>query len=376
MIVYLTFGDQPSGIYRSQVEDFVLFQRAISGEKVRLVAFISGRNFFANRKIIRSNVGDAIVVPMFPKLSNWKRNRWLLYLILRVLKPRQAYGRGVFATLLLLKSKRLRLVDKVVYDGRGAISAEWHEYKVVKDSNLINNISKWEFEAVNFSDKQIAVSTKLIEYWKSEYRFHPKHTFVVPCTLDRSFTETDFSEDVVAKSRKALGVDKNNVVLVYSGSIAGWQSINVLFDFLTKLMGGQKNIVLLFLGKEIEEIQSLSVKFKDRVRNFKVKPHEVNFYLKGCDYGLLVRENSLTNQVASPVKFAEYLSCGLKVIMSKGIGDYSEMLIENDIGFFYDDLPLELERLRYFEKKDTRSYALSRFKKEEYRGVYNKINEV
>ncbi len=55
-------------------------------------------------------------------------------------------------------------------------------------------------------------------------------------------------------------------------------------------------------------------------------------YYRLCDYGLLLREKSITNKVASPVKFAEYLYAGLRVLISPEIGDYSEMVSYYNLG--------------------------------------------
>ena len=47
---------------------------------------------------------------------------------------------------------------------------------------------------------------------------------------------------------------------------------------------------------------------------------------------MLIRENTVTNQVASPTKFAEYLACGLPVIISDNLGDYSVFVETNGCG--------------------------------------------
>jgi glycosyltransferase involved in cell wall biosynthesis len=51
-----------------------------------------------------------------------------------------------------------------------------------------------------------------------------------------------------------------------------------------------------------------------------------------ADYGLLLREPTITNRVAAPVKFAEYLACGLPVICSECIGDYPDFLKAHGAG--------------------------------------------
>ena len=56
-MIYLTYNDLPSGIYYSQVTDVVNYLNSIqTKEKVRLVAFISIRGFFTNRKKIKDKL--------------------------------------------------------------------------------------------------------------------------------------------------------------------------------------------------------------------------------------------------------------------------------------------------------------------------------
>ena len=42
------------------------------------------------------------------------------------------------------------------------------------------------------------------------------------------------------------------------------------------------------------------------------------------------------NQVASPTKFAEYLMCGLPIVISPNVGDFSELVTERSWGFEYE----------------------------------------
>jgi glycosyltransferase involved in cell wall biosynthesis len=57
-----------------------------------------------------------------------------------------------------------------------------------------------------------------------------------------------------------------------------------------------------------------------------------------ADYGILIRPNSITNSVASPVKFAEYLASGLQVLISDGIGDFSEFVVREKIGYLINNV--------------------------------------
>jgi hypothetical protein len=59
---------------------------------------------------------------------------------------------------------------------------------------------------------------------------------------------------------------------------------------------------------------------------------EVAALMSSADYGLLLREQSFTNRVAAPTKFAEYLAAGLKIIISENLGDYSKLVLDLELG--------------------------------------------
>jgi glycosyltransferase involved in cell wall biosynthesis len=41
--------------------------------------------------------------------------------------------------------------------------------------------------------------------------------------------------------------------------------------------------------------------------------------------------------VSSPVKIAEYLGCGLPVILTHGIGEYSNLILNSNLGLVLDE---------------------------------------
>lgn len=87
---------------------------------------------------------------------------------------------------------------------------------------------------------------------------------------------------------------------------------------------------MLFLSQSNDDIKKLVEKFPDQIICKHLKSADVPYYLIVGDYGLLIREETITNKVSSPVKFAEYLACGLKVIISNNLGDYSEIIDNNN----------------------------------------------
>src|SRR5207249_3408785 len=159
--------------------------------------------------------------------------------------------------------------------------------------------------------------------WKEQYSFSPKKYALIPCTLNTIFAEQFPSGDTILSLRNSLGFSPSDIILVYSGSSAGWQSFDLVDDFLFKSMSENEKIKLLFLSDEKPTNSKTFDAFENRIIKRWVRPNEVRDLLLCADYGLLIREKSVTNQVASPVKFAEYLACGLQIIISEGIGDFT-----------------------------------------------------
>ncbi len=332
-MIYLTYNDQPSGVYTSQVCDVCRFMNSELNAGLRLIAFISLHDFASNRKKIRTDFPGAWVLPAVPKAKYWRFSALVFALICFLTGERTIIARNIIATQLALFAKMLKLAHVICLDGRGAIAAEWNEYQVVPDESMKRAIAGQEQKAVLNSDFRIAVSSKLIDHWRKTYGYQSDRHVVIPCTLGLGIKPGLPSEAEIEAYRKAQGFSSDDVVLVYSGSTAGWQSFVVLADILGKVLSSDKRYKLLFLAGEDESIRKMKASFPEQVSSKWVKHSEVQQTLLACDYGILYRENSVTNQVASPTKFAEYLSAGLPVIISDHLGDYSDFVRREKCGY-------------------------------------------
>ena len=369
MKIYLTYNDTPSGIFSSQVLDLVNFFNSEFDDTVKLVSYISIRGFFENRKLIKNELPDSIVIPMFPGVVNWRMNIFSFRLICFLLKPNAIIGRSVIATQIALKQRKR---VKIIYDGRGAITEECHEYNVITDRGMLNEVESLEKECVLKSDFRMAVSNKLVDLWKDKYSYYENMHAVIPCTLNSLFESTTINNEIIYKRRKELGYIKEDIVFVYSGSLAGWQSINLMIELIKTVLQKSTSHKILFLSDLSQEIKFLHIEFPNQVQCLKLNPIDLPHYLIACDYGILIREKSVTNQVASPVKFAEYLACGLPVIISNELGDYSEFVKLNECGFILTEFKTDnLKGL--FLKEKIQKISFENFSKKNYIEVYEKL---
>jgi hypothetical protein len=290
-------------------------------------------------------------------------------------------GRGVKATYLLNIIARFGIIKSVIYDGRGAHAAETKEYfknKYNMSEVKINREIEYERKAITESNYRIAVSKELVSYWRREYNYLGENHVVIPCTLNKTFLEKYPTPKQITSKRNELGYNEDDVVLAFVGSVAGWQSFHLLDKFFCEVLRKQKNLKILMFSKiTLEKLQSYQ-QFPDRIQKKWVKVEEVYLSLSICDYGILFRENTITNKVSSPVKFAEYLASGLKVLITENIGDYSSMVFNENLGLVISNSDeylhqKDFRKTTYIEKSSLNNFAQKYFKKvtfnEEYRQV-------
>jgi hypothetical protein len=346
VIYYITCNDVPNGIFQSQVIDVVKTLTELTGEDVRLVSFIPRNGFIKNKQEILKELPNAKVYPILFGLLKWKKLKGLLKLVTK--RKSSAICRGPLATELALG-----LFEKVVYDGRAAVKSEIEEFDVTGNKYLDSGFIVAEKNAILKSDFRIAVSNKLVEYWRSNFKYESDEHVIIPCTLSskHSLTITYIEKTPIIK-------------IVYSGGVGGWQSFDLITTFLSELMSKQDNVHALFLTKPHDRIDNMISTYPDRCESKWIEHEAVFSELEKCDFGLLIRDENGTNAVASPVKFAEYLNAGLKVIISNNLGDFTEFVQENDCGEVISDEKLELSAVSFDEKSRMNQLAQDSFSKE------------
>ncbi len=362
-MIYITFGDKYGGIYRSQVIDTISHLNTLFKIKIRLISFVPYTIWSEQKKIIKREYPKTHVFPMIPSRNHWWPLSSLFLLPFLVNRP-ICIGRGVISANIILFWKKIGLVKRYVYDGRGAIWAEHKEYLSKDNPALINNIYKWEKNSVIKSDFRIAVSSKLLEYWSDTYNYQEDDHQIIPCT----FKESQLSSATLKNN------SNSPVRIVFSGGSDLWQSRDYMSLILVKILETTPGSELLLLTTaKLEDFPKLTP-FANRIQFNWVKPHEVFPILESCDYGILIREKSITNRVASPTKFAEYMYAGLKILISTEIGDFSALVEHHQIGHLISEAEIPvLDKPTLDNKLKIKNLAKNLFSKESFNYAYEKI---
>lgn len=370
-MIYLTYNDPPSGIYNSQVIDVVNYMDHLKPKKVKLIALISLRRFFASKQKINQRCRHATVLPMFPKATYWRLNVYTLALVMLFHKDRTIMARGPFATNLALRLRQYGFCKKVIFDARGAYDAELNEYDIIKNEAIKREVKALEQRAIDKADFRLAVSAALVAYWQENYQYKKDHHVIIPCTLSHDFGPFFPTEDQLAERRRAMGYEADDIIFIYSGSSAGWQSFALVDDMMCQYLQHPK-VKLIVLSDHFDASFKVMQLFKEKVSVQFVEPSKVKDHLYISDYGILYREQSVTNKVASPVKFAEYLNAGLKVIISPNLGDYTDFASFEDLNFN----EAELAPMPYSEKLRIHQLSMACYTKERFKEQYLELLHV
>jgi glycosyltransferase involved in cell wall biosynthesis len=134
------------------------------------------------------------------------------------------------------------------------------------------------------------------------------------------------------RRRAELGL-KDRFVIVYSGSIDGWYLTESMADFFVTMRKENPAAHFLWLTPtRHERVHDLMKARGLGVPDYTVlasASRDVPSYLSAAEAGLAFIKPCFSKQASSPTKYAEYLGCGLPLIINQGVGD-SDILITGE----------------------------------------------
>ena len=201
-----------------------------------------------------------------------------------------------------------------------------------------------EYLRQKIADKVFCVSNALRRYNVEQYHADPDKFVLYPClSLHSKFY---YSKELRESRRTELGYSDEDNVYVYSGGVGNaWHvpaSFLRLFDKIARQDAKAKMLVMTVKAtKALYEIIENNMVLKDRVTVLEGVPNaDIVGYLNAGDFGILLRENFILNNVASPSKYAEYMLCGLPTIISEAVHDYADYCKQNNTGIVFSNKDL------------------------------------
>lgn len=235
-----------------------------------------------------------------------------------------------FAAVCLAKAFR----SKFLYDADSLLSEEYADTGHLARESLGFRFLRWsERWARDNADEIIVLTQTLREQYQTAFGVSKKQINVIPCCVDTSkFT---FSVADRVKRRAELGVG-DEPLLIYVGKVGSWYLVEQTFFFYEAFRKHSPNAKLLIVSPDPNEaFARIAANHGTGPERFFVRRSSyaaVSEWLSAADAGLAMIKQVPSKRGSSPVKFAEYLSCGLPVVTTDGIGDCSSVVEENRVG--------------------------------------------
>lgn len=252
------------------------------------------------------------------------------------------HTRGELAAWHLSKIIGQKYYGNIIPDIRGASIEEVSEYFEINKINKFFKIYNYKsaLKSLNNFKKISAVSNSLKEYLIKSYGIDSDKIAVNPSFAGKDF-KYDQNQRIRIRTEMKLAED-DNLIVFSSGGTANWQNYDILIAL------AEKGMKILNLSKKEILHRNIINKFVDHT--------EVSLYLNAADTAIIWRDNSTVNKVASPVKFSEYICCGLPVIANKSVGTIKDFLGNHSCGLFLntlDELNVNvLNKLKQLDRKE------------------------
>lgn len=219
------------------------------------------------------------------------------------------------------------LIDELVADGR------WREgtskYKIGK---LFERWLVLKADVITTTSPQFSAAVYALSYFPpvSAHR-----VISIPNCAD--FQKFKPDEMTRQATRQCLGWQDRYVILFAGVADRYRRSYKDLFRFFSALREREPRALLAMLAYDDlkplrETARAMGISEADMFYA-QVPSSQMPDYLNAADVGLaLFRITSPAHAIASPVKFAEYLACGLPVVINTGVGDTERILNTYHVG--------------------------------------------
>ena len=205
-------------------------------------------------------------------------------------------------------------------------------------NNLAYKVAMFEQKrSLPYCDSAFVVSEALRKYVLERFKTNHLNFYIVPCSISR--VEIDITNSLALRNkwREELNINTDELLFIYSGGTSAWQSIddaNIVFQMIKERMPKQK-VHFLIMSHDSRKLQYLASNIVS-IRSF--KPHEVKDVLFAGDFAFLLRGDYITNNVAFPNKFIEYVMSGMQIISTPFVHDVADYINNYKLGIIIESI--------------------------------------
>ena len=270
-------------------------------------------------------------------------NMYELMKLIYIHEDKKIFSPDIFSVLYMFLSVLVKH-KKVYYWVQGTLPEEsYMRHKSKFRKKLLLFV---EGLALKLSSYHILVSSYMKEFFTEKYD-SSLAAIIVPCTSDLIYVD----------------VKKEKNSFVYVGGLSAWQKFDQILLMFNRIEEKNKDAKLYIATGDIIRAKELCFQFlnpealkKMSIQNINTREAMTSF-LNTKEYGFLIREDDVVNNVASPIKLAEYLSTGTNVIISSGLTSYAQEVEDNQAGIMVHSVE-DIEKINHISSNVENALAL------------------
>lgn len=230
-----------------------------------------------------------------------------------------------------------------IFDMRGLLAEEYADGGLWRRGSL-------KYRLVNKVERRLLASSDAIVMLTDKIRgvltardgclsgYDRSRIYVIPCCVDLDKFTAGRAKDAAVASRLGLG---GRFVFGYVGSLGTWYMVDEMTDFFLAAKESMPEAhfsVLTQSGRK--HIDEAAAKRRVGISDISVSeepPHRVPLFMSTIDAGLFFIKPSFSKQASSPTKLAEFLACGVPVVINSGVGDTEAVVRGERVGVVVSD---------------------------------------
>jgi len=215
---------------------------------------------------------------------------------------------------------------KLFFDTRGFLADKYVCGELLKKGSIAYKLLKWcEDILIRKSDYLTVETRRHAEELLKTYPWLSAKMGIIPCCVDTQ----KFNYQLFPERRDSV------FDLVFLGKVRTWYLLEDMFDFFAVMSKDITNARFTFITEsDPRHIYSAAEKKgieEAMVRVMKAQRSDVPALLSAANAGIFFM-NTYQQYNFSPIKFGEFLACGLPVIINFGFGDCDEIALKEDVG--------------------------------------------
>ena len=405
-VLYLLYDGLTDSLGRSQVLPYILGLRRL-GHSFTIISCEKQGRFEEDKENIQRIVDDAGIkwAPLI--YTSWPPVVSTIYDVWQLRKAAENLHRETPFDIIHCRSYITSLVGlvmkqkhgtKFIFDMRAFYADERVDGKLWNLRNPVfksvyNYFKRKEIEFLTEADHSISLTSKgkkIIHTW-NHITNQPVPVEVIPCCADLNhFNSSKIDISLQTKLKARFGLEEDDFVITYLGSIGTWYLLDEMLDFFSVLVQKRSNSKFLFITTD-EPTTILNPAIEKGIATNKIlispsKREEVPTFLSLANAAIFFIQPVFSKSGSSPTKHGEMLGMSLPVIANAGVGDVDSIIEDTNSGILikefsqgdYEKAIDQIDDLLQIPRETLQAAANKYYSLEEgvkrYNSVYERIS--